>query len=85
MTIKAVFENGVFRPTEAVSLPEGTTAEVLVQSGRNPPPRGMDPQEVAKFLAEIAALPSDGPEPDDGLSAARDHDKILYGGPKGAL
>jgi predicted DNA-binding antitoxin AbrB/MazE fold protein len=30
MTIRAIYENGVFRPTEPVTLPEGTVAEVHV-------------------------------------------------------
>jgi predicted DNA-binding antitoxin AbrB/MazE fold protein len=30
MTIRAVFENGVFRPMQAVQLPEGTVVDVHV-------------------------------------------------------
>ena len=30
MTIRAIYENGVFRPTEPVNLPEKTTVEVTV-------------------------------------------------------
>jgi predicted DNA-binding antitoxin AbrB/MazE fold protein len=30
MTIKAIYEKGVFRPTEAIDLPEGAEAEILL-------------------------------------------------------
>jgi predicted DNA-binding antitoxin AbrB/MazE fold protein len=30
MTVRAIYENGVFRPTEPVSLPERTEVEVSV-------------------------------------------------------
>ena len=30
MTIRAIYENGVFRPTEQVELPEGTVVQVQV-------------------------------------------------------
>jgi predicted DNA-binding antitoxin AbrB/MazE fold protein len=85
MTIKAVYENGVFKPTEAVSLPEGTEVDVNVAREAPPGAEGSDPQVVAEMMTEIAAIPPDEPEPADGLSASRDHDQILYGGPKGAL
>lgn len=31
-TIEATYENGVFRPTESVSMPAGTKVRVLVES-----------------------------------------------------
>ena len=34
-TIHAVFENGVFRPTEPINLPEGTEVVVSAPSMRN--------------------------------------------------
>ena len=82
--IKATYEGGVLRPAEPLALKEVETAEVTVASisEADAPP---DPADMAAFLAKLAAIPADGPEPDDGLSPARDHDKILYGGPKGAL
>ena len=30
MTVRAIYENGVFRPTESVRLPERTPVEVIV-------------------------------------------------------
>jgi predicted DNA-binding antitoxin AbrB/MazE fold protein len=86
MTIKAKYENGVLRPIEPLPLREGETVDVTVSvAAPAPPARKRDPHEVARLLKEIAAIPSDGPEPDDGLNPSTDHDKILYGGPKGAL
>ena len=83
-TVKAVYENGVLRPSERLPFEEGATVEVTVVTPRaEPAPH--DPQAVARFLAEIAALADPSKEPQDGLSGSRDHDKILYGGPKGAL
>ncbi|HXG11746.1 MAG TPA: antitoxin family protein [Gemmataceae bacterium] len=38
-TIHAVFENGVFRPTQPVDLPEGTEVEFELRSIRNGPER----------------------------------------------
>ena len=81
-TIPAIFDAGVFRPLEPVELAQGTQVEVQVPVG---PPAELSPEElarqqaaIAKFLAEMEALPDEGP--DDGFSG-RDHDKILYGAP----
>jgi predicted DNA-binding antitoxin AbrB/MazE fold protein len=81
-TAKAVYENGVLRLNTPVDLAEGTVVEIVILT----PPTEADRQKTpAEIMREIAALPPDGPLPDDGLSGSRDHDKILYGGPKGAL
>ena len=71
--IEAVYERGVFRPVQAVSLAEGARVELAYET-TSPSP---DPQELARALDEIAALPCEGP--DDGFSGA-DADRILYGG-----
>jgi predicted DNA-binding antitoxin AbrB/MazE fold protein len=84
MTIKAKYENGVLRPIEPLPLREGETVDVTLAVPATPSPRKRDPKEVARILREIAAIPPDGPLPNDGLQSSRDHDKILYGGPKGA-
>lgn len=34
MTIRAIYENGIFRPTEPIRLPEGTVVEVQVPEDR---------------------------------------------------
>jgi predicted DNA-binding antitoxin AbrB/MazE fold protein len=84
-TIKATYEGGVLKPAEPLPLSEGETVEVTVQttdaSAATPPDR----EEIAGFLEELRNIPPDRPEPEDGLNGAIDHDKILYGGPNGAL
>jgi predicted DNA-binding antitoxin AbrB/MazE fold protein len=69
--VKAVYENGVFRPTQPVRLAEGTKVDVVILQPDAPSPR----PSVAEQLGEIARLPPEGP--DDGFSGA-DHDEILY-------
>jgi predicted DNA-binding antitoxin AbrB/MazE fold protein len=86
-TIPAVFSDGVFRPLAPVSLAEGTQVQLQVQSPDTVAvPKGeLTPEQlarqqkaIAELLAEIEALPPEGPN--DGFSG-RDHDKILYGAP----
>jgi predicted DNA-binding antitoxin AbrB/MazE fold protein len=71
--IRAIYERGVFRPTEPVALKDGSRVDLEFEVPTPPP----DAKELAAALAEIAALPVEGP--DDGFSGA-DHDKLLYGG-----
>ena len=35
MTVRAIYENGVFRPTEPVNLPEKAEVEVLLPASAN--------------------------------------------------
>jgi len=78
-TLKAVFENGVFRPVESVPFEEGELVEIVALSEKLE--NGKTPGQVAYgALSAIAALPLQGA--DDGFSGA-DHDKILYGGKDG--
>jgi len=53
MTIHAVFEHGVFRPTEKVDLPEGQEVEVQVKLVE--PPKASQ-ASVSTGLAEIYAI-----------------------------
>ena len=73
-TVQAVYENGVFRPSEPVAIAEGARVELTVHPAT--PETGGSPEAFRKALAEIAALPLEGPR--DGFSGA-DHDKVLYG------
>ena len=73
--VKAIYENGVFRPTEPVRLAEGTSVEVLISQAETPSPR----PSTADQLRDIASLPSEGP--DDGFSG-EDHDDLLYREPR---
>lgn len=86
-TFSAVFEDGVLRPLQQVDLAEGARVEVQVRPLNTSVGNGseLSPEQLAKqraaiatMLAELAALPDEGP--DDGFSG-RDHDKILYGKP----
>ena len=69
--IDAIYEGGLFRPTEKVELTEGARVQVLLSSGVKP----RDPKEVAAILREIAALT---PPTGEVEYTSRDHDKILY-------
>ena len=70
--IDAIFEDGVFRPTEPVSMAEGERVQLVIVSPDDP----VDPRLPASILAEIAALPL---ESSDDETTARDHDRYLYG------
>ena len=68
--IQAIYERGVIRPLEPVSLNEGEELDVVLlprqkQTQRNP----------TEALAEIARLPIEGKP--DAFSGA-DHDELLY-------
>jgi predicted DNA-binding antitoxin AbrB/MazE fold protein len=84
-TIPAIYDAGVFRPLEPVELADGTRVEVQVAVASSDAIEELSPEQLAQqqaaiadWLAEIEALPDEGP--DDGFSG-RDHDKILYGEP----
>ena len=68
----AVYEHGLLRPTEPVSLEEGAQVEVVVVE----PAAATSGRRAAEILAKIAALPL---EPGGHDFAGRDHDQILYG------
>ena len=72
--IDAIYEHGVFRPTEPVELPEGERVQIVVVSTDALP----SASEAARILAEIAALPL---ETTDDETVSRDHDRYLYGQP----
>jgi predicted DNA-binding antitoxin AbrB/MazE fold protein len=70
--IKAVYEDGVLRPVQPIELPEGERLDlILITRDATQPNNG----NSAKSLAEIAALPLEGPS--DGFSG-REHDRVLY-------
>jgi predicted DNA-binding antitoxin AbrB/MazE fold protein len=75
-TVEAIYEGGVLRLKEPISLDEGAEVEVIVIS-REPAAGESKPAEV---LAAIAALPLEGT---DGEFSGRDRDSILYGGKDG--
>ena len=53
MTIHAVYEHGVFRPTEKVDLPEGQEVEVQVKITPPTPPKQAP---MSEGLAKIYAI-----------------------------
>ena len=74
MTVKAIYENGVFRPQEPVDLDEHTEVEVLIPSSA--PPDTDDPtgwQAAEALIGFIDGAPAD---------MAEHHDHYLYGQPK---
>ena len=72
-TINAIFENGVFRPTEPVPLSDGSHVELTVRTNER---AASSNGSAADLLSRLAALPMEGPA--DAFSGT-DHDAILYG------
>jgi predicted DNA-binding antitoxin AbrB/MazE fold protein len=70
--VKAVYEDGVFKPKEPVKLQEKTEVEVLI------PGEAQDDDDPTgwKTAREFIGMWKDAPE---GVPIARDHDKYLYG------
>jgi predicted DNA-binding antitoxin AbrB/MazE fold protein len=71
-TVEAIYEQGVLRLIQPLSLAEGTRVVIIVFT-REPTAEGGTPADI---LAAIAALPM---EADGEEFSGRDHDKILYG------
>jgi predicted DNA-binding antitoxin AbrB/MazE fold protein len=65
ISVEATFENGVFKPVNPVSLPEGTAVQLQVRPLDEPP---VDPLEA------VIGIGSSGRR--DG---AENHDKYIYG------
>jgi predicted DNA-binding antitoxin AbrB/MazE fold protein len=74
-TIHAIFENGIFRPTEPVKLPDRCKVEITVYSQQTATER-----TTLLRLAEIGRQFPVNPELPDDL--AEQHDHYLYGLPK---
>jgi len=71
MTVKAIYENGVFKPIEPVELPEQTEVEVLLPRTATMNPKVRDAWEAAQGLI---GLVKDAPK-----DMAENHDFYLYG------
>jgi predicted DNA-binding antitoxin AbrB/MazE fold protein len=69
--IEAVYEHGVIRPLQPLELPEGSHLDLIVITHEQRQTNG----NVAQIIAEIAALPQEGP---NDAFTGRDHDSILY-------
>ncbi len=69
--VKAIYEDGVFKPMEPVSLEDRTEVELLIQT---PEPVGDDPwKTVTELMGCIKNAPPD---------MAENHDFYLYGLPR---
>ncbi len=92
VSIRAVYENGVFRPLGPIELPEGARVEMIVvqqipAAGQGATTkRGVKGtsgrnllvgEELAAVLDQIAALPYI-PHPDGRTEISAHHDDILY-------
>jgi predicted DNA-binding antitoxin AbrB/MazE fold protein len=72
MTVKAVYERGVFRPVVPVHLKEATEVEVLLPEGTSE--EGEDPSAwnaAERFIGFIKNAPQGEP-------IAEEHDRHLY-------
>jgi predicted DNA-binding antitoxin AbrB/MazE fold protein len=83
--IRAIFENGLFRPLDPVSLGEQAVVSLVVGQPK-PSATGVDEQTLARqqdalreMFDEADSLPL---ERSDGGFSGADHDQVLYGSPK---
>ncbi len=72
ITTEAIYEQGVLRLLEPMSLVDGTRVEIIIVSS-TPTPENDNPADI---LAAIAAMPLENQE---GEFSGRDHDQVLYG------
>lgn len=73
MTIRAVYQDGVFRPLVPVSIKGGTEVDIRYEPKQSAPTTEQIKAEVKRILS----LSQDDSISFDGL----DHDKVLYGEP----
>ena len=76
MTVKAVYENGVFKPREPVHLEEHTEVDVVIPT-RTPTPGDADDPTGWKVAEALIGFINDAP-----ADMAERHDEYLYGAPK---
>ncbi|MFN8475821.1 MAG: antitoxin family protein [Anaerolineae bacterium] len=69
--IHAIYEKGVLRPVEPISLPEGAQVEVLILTSAS----AENNETSAEILDRIAALPLEG---NPGLRTSQEYESILY-------
>ena len=73
--IHAVYENGIFRPTDPVDLPENSEVELTVHATA--------PQAAHKPLQRLLTIAEQFPEnPDLPSDLAEQHDHYLFGTPQ---
>lgn len=69
--IEAIYEHGIIRPLEPLELPEGARLDLIITTHEQPKASG----NAAEILAEIAALPLEGP---GDAAPNREHDSMLH-------
>ena len=74
MTVKAVYENGVFKPREPIHLDEHTEVEVVIPVA---PPGDADDPTGWKAAEALIGFIDDAP-----ADVAERHDDYLYRAPK---
>lgn len=80
--IRAIYENGLFRPLEPVALAEHDLVSLVIAPDATNGARSEDEviarqrEALAEMFAEADSLPLENPE--DRFSGA-DHDLVLYG------
>lgn len=72
-TIKAVYQNGVFKPKEPLDLKDQTEVEVLIPSHSLPDDDPTGWKAAERLIGFIENAPSD---------MAEHHDQYLYGRPR---
>jgi predicted DNA-binding antitoxin AbrB/MazE fold protein len=86
-TVTAVYENGVLRPAQPLSLAEGVTVEITVAPPQAVPPAAeaevIRHMKAAKSLEDLFALANQLPPPADGydLCHALNENRRLTGEP----
>jgi predicted DNA-binding antitoxin AbrB/MazE fold protein len=71
-TIHAIYENGVFRPTETVHLPEGARVRLVAEPLAEPEETPVQ-LEARRQVFEILSRSYDAGEPGDILETHDDH------------
>jgi predicted DNA-binding antitoxin AbrB/MazE fold protein len=71
ISVEATFENGAFKPSRPVSLPEGTPVRLEVIPVATPISRSHEEDP----LEEVIGICDDGPA----VSLAERHDEFIYG------
>ena len=74
MTVRAVYQNGVFKPKEPVNLEEHTEVEVLIPERSSP---AADDPTGWKAAESLIGFIDDAP-----ADMAENHDHYLHGQPK---
>ncbi len=74
MTVKATYENGVFKPREPIHLAEHTEVEVVIPAAA---PRDADDPTGWKAAEALIGFIDDAP-----ADMAEHHDQYLYRAPK---